>query len=240
MRRLPSHNIWIALPSAPVAGASHARHGYYNGPDRDGTTAYVLTLLRRQDIKASFFVTGQQLSLPGARVLAERAHAEGHWIGNHTFSHSVMFGDSDDLGLPDREIGRTQELIGGLSHPGRLFRPFGAGGNLSKSLLSAEAVSYLVAGRYSCVLWNSVPRDWEGDAEWVERCMEDIHRHTWTVVVMHDLPTGAMHYLAALIDRIRNSGAEIVQGFPDSCVPIKGGKVLGDLSRYTKKSTSTP
>jgi len=56
----------------------------------------VLGELARHDILASFFVTGRQLARPGGRELAERARAAGHWIGNHTLTHSVMFADSDD------------------------------------------------------------------------------------------------------------------------------------------------
>src|SRR5580658_5217360 len=135
-----------------------------NGPDPKGTTAFVLDELARHDILASFFVTGRQLARPGGRDLAERAHAAGHWIGNHTLTHSIMFGDSDDPSLPDREIGKTQALIGDLAYPDRLFRPYGGGGVIGPRLLSAAAVAHLERGGYTCVLWNSVPRDWEADA----------------------------------------------------------------------------
>ena len=82
-----------------------------------------------------------ELARPGGRDLAERAHAAGHWIGNHTLTHSVMFGDSDDPSLPDREIGEAQALIGDLAHPDRLFRPYGGGGVIGPRLLSAAAVA---------------------------------------------------------------------------------------------------
>ena len=59
-----------------------------NGPFESGT-ALVLDALAARSIKASFFLVGKQLAAPGARALAERAKAEGHWIGNHTLSHDV-------------------------------------------------------------------------------------------------------------------------------------------------------
>jgi len=192
----------------------------------------VLGELARHDILASFFVTGRQLARPGGRNLAERARAAGHWIGNHTLNHSVMFGDSDDPSLPDREIGEAQALIGDLAHPDRLFRPYG-GGVIGPRLLSAAAVAHLERGGYTCVLWNSVPRDWEADAAWVDRCLADIEAHDWTVVVAHDLPTGGMAYLPALLERIEALGAEFVQDFPDACVPILRGQVVADLSPIT-------
>jgi peptidoglycan/xylan/chitin deacetylase (PgdA/CDA1 family) len=206
-----------------------------NGPDPDGTTTAVLDLLALHGVKATFFLTGQQLRLPGASALARRTHMEGHWIGNHTMSHSVPFGVSDDRMLPLKEIGEMQELIGSISHPDRLFRPFGNGGALDDRLLSKDAIGYLVEGRYSCVLWNSVPRDWEADAAWVDRCLEDVQMHAWTLVVMHDLPTGGMRYLATLLARLKGLGAEIVQGFPSDCVPIVRGQIVSDLSRFSKK-----
>jgi peptidoglycan/xylan/chitin deacetylase (PgdA/CDA1 family) len=206
-----------------------------NGPDPDGTTTEVLDLLALHGIKATFFLTGHQLRLPGASALAQRAHTEGHWIGNHTMSHSVPFGESDDGTLPFKEIGQMQELIGGLSHADRFFRPFGSGGALDDRLLSKNAIAYLVEGGYSCVLWNSVPRDWEADAAWVDRCIEDVQMHAWTVVVMHDLPTGGMRYLSTLLTRLRALRAELVQAFPIDCVPIVRGQIVSDLGRFFKK-----
>jgi peptidoglycan/xylan/chitin deacetylase (PgdA/CDA1 family) len=207
-----------------------------NGPDPGGTTAFVLDEMARRRILASFFVVGRQLARPGARDLALRARDEGHWIGNHTLTHSVMFGDSDDASVADREIGETQELIGDLAHPDRLFRPYGGGGVISQRLLSSSAVSYLADGGYTCVLWTSVPRDWEADAAWVDRCLADIEDQDWTVVVAHDLPGGGMAYLPALLDRIEAMGAELVQDFPHACVPIRRGVVEADISPIVQQA----
>ena len=225
-----------ACPDAPYDSqtAKKVTLTFDNGPDPDGTTTAVLDLLALHGVKATFFLTGHQLRLPGASDLARRAHMEGHWIGNHTLSHSVPFGESDDRTLPLKEIGQMQELIGTLSHPDRLFRPFGSGGVMDDRLLSKNAIAYLVEGGYSCVLWNSVPRDWDADAAWVDRCIDDVQTHTWTVVVMHDLPTGGMRYLSALLTRLKALSAEIVQVFPSDCVPIVRGRIVSDLSRLYK------
>jgi len=60
-----------------------------NGPTPD-ITPLVLDVLARRGFKSTFFVIGEKLGRH--RALAERAHAEGHWIGNHTWSHSLPFG----------------------------------------------------------------------------------------------------------------------------------------------------
>src|SRR3954451_6671803 len=103
-----------------------------NGPTAD-VTPLVLDVLARRGVKATFFVIGEKLAQN--RALAERAHAEGHWIGNHTSSHSLPFG----LMHPEAanaEFDRTQAAIGALAHPPRFFRPYGQGGNLDPRLLS--------------------------------------------------------------------------------------------------------
>lgn len=206
-----------------------------NGPDPGGTTAWVLDVLRDHNLRSSFFVTGEQLAQPGARELAERTKAAGHWIGNHTLSHSVQFGDSEDPALPAREIGKTQALLGDLAHPARLFRPY-AGGAISASLLSDAAVRYLVDGHYTLALWNSVPRDWEGGREWIGRCLDDIATRDWSVVVLHDWPTGAMEHLPELLSELARAGVEIVQELEPGCVPIREGKLLADLRTMTTAS----
>jgi len=199
-----------------------------NGP-WPGVTEQVLDTLAARHLRSTFFVVGNELRK--SRPLAERAVAEGHWIGNHTMTHSVPLGDGAD---PVEEIEATQALIGDLAHASRWFRPFGRGGVLDDRLLSADAVAHLQQGGYSCVLWNSVPRDWEDPSAWIERALVDVESNDWTVVVMHDLPTGAMDHLPRLLDELDARGAEIVQDFPDACVPIRNGQITGDLTDLVK------
>ena len=142
-------------------------------------------------------------------------------------THSVSFGDGAD---PVQEIEATQKLIGDLGHTSRWFRPFGRGGVLDERLLSDDAVAHLQNNGYSCVLWNSVPRDWEDPDAWIDRCLTDVDSNEWTVVVLHDLPTGAMDRLPRFLDQLDARGANVVQDFPDDCVPIRNGELVGDLA----------
>jgi peptidoglycan-N-acetylglucosamine deacetylase len=199
-----------------------------NGP-REGVTDAVLDTLRAHDVRATFFVVGEDLSRPGARRLLERAVAEGHWVGNHTMSHDVQFGDHDDPGLPEREVGGAQRVLGELAHPRRLFRPYGGGGVLGPRLLSPSLVRFLVDGGYTMVLWNCVPRDWERPHGWVEPCLEGIGTRDWSLVVLHDIDAAAMGHLDELLVRLRAADVQIVQEHPDVCVPIDQGVLRGDL-----------
>ncbi len=200
-----------------------------NGPCV-GTTERVLDLLEQRRLRTTFFVVGQNLRHPAARALAHRAVAEGHWIGNHTLTHSVQLGAAGVAAdAPREEIGVAQDLIAELAHPDRLYRPYGAGGVLSKNLLSPAAVDYLCAGGYTCVLWSSVPRDWEPEVDWVQRCLADVETQAWPLVVLHDITGCALARLPELLDRLAEQHVEVVQEFPAGCVPIQRGVVTQAL-----------
>ena len=190
-----------------------------NGPDPQATPR-VLDVLAEHGIKATFFVVGEQLR--EHRALAERAHAEGHWIGNHTLTHPRPLGASPQA---RHEIEAVE--LGELAHPDKLFRPSGAGGDLEPGLLNREAVDTLVAGGYTCVLWNAVPGDWEDPDGWVDRALHQVAEHEWTLLVLHDVRDAAAPRLEAFLDRVE---ATFRQDFPPACVPIRGGRITGSLA----------
>jgi peptidoglycan-N-acetylglucosamine deacetylase len=220
--------------------AERPRHrvtlSFDNGP-RAGVTSAVLDTLRDHDVRATFFVVGEDAGRPGARALLERAVAEGHWVGNHTMRHVAQFGDQDDPELPEREVGEAQRVLGDLVHPARLFRPYGGGGLLGPRLLSPHLVRYLVDGCYSLVLWSCVPRDWERPHAWVEPCLAEVAEQAWALVVLHDNDAAAMGHLGELLAGLRDRGVEIVQELPAACVPIDRGVVRGDLEAYMGSPT---
>ena len=202
-----------------------------NGPEPE-VTPFVLDVLRRQGIKSTFFVLGNKLALPGRRALAGQAAAEGHWIGNHTYTHGVSLGERGEADAPAREIGRTEELIGSLAHADKFFRPNGGGGKLGPHLLSPRARDYLIERNYSVVLWNSIPEDWKDASGWVARGLKQIQSQPWSLMVLHDLPSGAMTHLESFIEQARALGAEFAQEFPPECLPLRAGQVTPALANY--------
>ena len=178
-------------------------------------------MLAAHGLKATFFVVGD--ALREHRALVERAHAEGHWIGNHTLTHPRPLGESSDAVA---EITATQDELGPLGRR-RLFRPSGAGGAIEPGLLSPPAVDALVAGAYTCVLWNAVPGDWRSSS-WVETALADIASRDWTLLVLHDVAGAAAERLDEFLSRV---DATVRQDFPPSCVPIVRGRVVLDLER---------
>jgi peptidoglycan/xylan/chitin deacetylase (PgdA/CDA1 family) len=203
-----------------------------DGPE-PSVTPIVLDVLSRHSVLSTFFVLGHKLTDPAARACAERARAEGHWIGNHTWTHTIPLGECPGADIVQEEIERTQAEIGPLANDPPLFRPNGAGGRLDHPLLSPEAAAKLLAGGYSCVLWNSSPRDCVSPDDWVETALLQITEQPWTLMVLHDIPSGAMRHLDRFLVEVRHCGGRFRQDFPPSCVPITAGEVTGPLGNFT-------
>lgn len=202
-----------------------------NGPDAE-VTPRVLEILSRRGIRSSFFLVGNKLARPGAADLARRATTERHWIGNHTFSHDPPLGPRSSATLAEEEIGRTQALIGTLSHPDRLFRPSGTKGALDNRMLDATCLQTLIDGRYSCVLWHNVPGDLWPMTDWVGNALAAIAERPWTLLVLHDIRNGCVARLEEFLDHLAANGTDIRQDFPPDCVPILRGAVRQNMAAY--------
>lgn len=194
-----------------------------NGPSPD-VTPQVLDTLIAYDVKATFFVLGEQAQTIDGQRLVARASAEGHAIGNHTFTHALLGDIPLDAAL--EEVDATQRLIKAFVGPNQLFRPTGGGGVINEKVMQRGLFNHLLGAGYSCVLWNCVPRDWEDPIGWVERALEDIQTRNWTVIVLHDLPTGAMDRLGDFIAGAKSLGATFTQAFPEDCVATWRGAVV--------------
>jgi peptidoglycan/xylan/chitin deacetylase (PgdA/CDA1 family) len=199
-----------------------------NGPT-PGITEHVLDILSSRRIQTTFFLIGEKLVKPGGRELAARAHSESHWIANHTLTHSVPLGEKPDAEYARREIEETQNLISELTHGYKLFRPMGGGGSIGPHLLSRAALQVLQTGKYTCVLWSSVPGDWKDQDGWVDRCVSEIAGRDWTVVVIHDVENAALPRLPEFLDRLDSLSIEFRQDFPEDVVITRRGEVVSPL-----------
>lgn len=90
-----------------------------DGPTPEGVDI-VLHELQRRNLRATFFLIGERMQRwPGQ---ADRLAAAGMELGNHSFSHKRMIGQSETH--YDQEIARTEALLHAAgAPPSRLFRP---------------------------------------------------------------------------------------------------------------------
>ncbi len=109
-----------------------------------GYTAQILEILKKNNIKATFFVVGQVLQ--NYPDLGKRIVNEGHIIGNHTWHHWYHFFNKQAAAL---EIDRTSDLIYKTTGTKTtLFRP--PGGILHNGL-----AAYAQSKDYTVVMWSA-------------------------------------------------------------------------------------
>ncbi len=90
-----------------------------DGPHHPNTTR-VLEVLKKHGVKAVFFVIGKNIE--GAEKIMQQLIAEGHTIGNHSFSHDAKI----DLWPAKKiaaDLAACQDIIETYQPGNRLFRP---------------------------------------------------------------------------------------------------------------------
>ena len=143
-------------------------------------------------MSAVFFVIGERLSRPSGMRLAKRIVAEGHLLGNHSYSHARLAGMS--TATVRRELGRTQELIEAAGERRRLFRPpYGA------TDASLDEISTKLG--YGMLLWNVDSLDWRLRAQgtWLTHVKDQIGRSPLQTVLLHDIHITTAQGLATLL-----------------------------------------
>jgi peptidoglycan/xylan/chitin deacetylase (PgdA/CDA1 family) len=129
-------------------------------------TPAILDLLKKAEIPATFFVTGQWAEQHPAWL--RRIVAEGHVLGNHSYSHR-SFTKLSDAAVVD-ELVRTDAAISKIAGVSTkpLFRPpFGAQSARVNRLLGAQGYRY-------DVLWTIDSLGWKGlsPGEIISRCLD--------------------------------------------------------------------
>ena len=202
-----------------------------NGPEPEATPG-VLAVLARRHIPAMFFVIGEKLRDPKARALAAQARDAGHVIGNHTLTHGAPLGRRSAAEAL-HEITETDALLRDLAAPERYFRPNGGGGALGAHLLNGAAARHLMVAEATMVLWNAVPGDFRDADGWpaTAHAMLSAAREP-VMLVLHDLPNGAMRHLDRFLGEIQEQGWLFHRDPPPGCVPLRRGVPGPDFARY--------
>ena len=170
-----------------------------NGPE-PGVTPRVLDILREARHQDDLLRDRREAGDPERRRLAARAHDEGHWIGNHTFTHSVPLGQQRD---PETARTRDRPDAGRDRRP-RASQIAGSGRSAAAAisttrLLKPSVVEYLTRNKHSCVLWNAIPRDWDDPDGWVDRALAQCRSQPWSLMVAarsaerRDAPSRRLH-----------------------------------------------
>ena len=181
-----------------------------DGPDPKWTPL-ILDILKRYNVKATFFILGLQAEdYPG---LVERIVSEGHEIGSHTYTHtniSTITNEQIEL-----ELNATQfllESITGLSTT--LFRPPYNADTRPNSLAELKPLKYVQDQfGYLLVMESIDPEDWArpGASEILQRIKQQ--RPQGNVILLHDAGGNRAQTVEALpqiIEYLQTRGDKIV------------------------------
>lgn len=165
-------------------------------------TEQVLDILKKNNIKATFFMVGEVVK--EYPQLAKQVVADGHAVGNHTWTHPYR--RFDEAGA-SWEIDRTSELIYKTTGVRTsLFRP--PGGYLTNGLAAyAEKEKYVVA------MWSADSIDYRRPSP--ERLAYNVLRNARPggIVLMHDGGGNRSNTVAALpiiISDLKKQGYKFV------------------------------
>lgn len=165
-----SNNDTPDLKGGPESSTRNTEHNpstarvFYSSPNRalkqvsltfdDGPDAYytpqILEILKKYDVKATFFVVG--LRAQAHPEMVRRIVSEGHSIGNHTWDHPILPKLPTDK--VKEEVQKTEQLlysITGLNTA--MFRPpYGSA--------TAQVIDEISSLGYKIIDWSVDTRDW--------------------------------------------------------------------------------
>ncbi len=140
-----------------------------DGPKPE-TTNKVLDVLKKHDVKATFFINGKRVNSDAAVETLNRIVAEGHILANHSHNHREL--KNLDLAEVESEVDRTHQIIEDTGVAPTYFRfPFGSSNCDTADLV--RSFGYRVTG------WHTDSADWcfASDRDGVGYCSPRTFRH---------------------------------------------------------------
>lgn len=138
-------------------------------------TLKILEILKKNNIKATFFWVGQ--ALKDHPQIGKQVVAEGHAIGNHTWHHWYH---QLDASTAARELDDTAQLIYKTTGVRTsLFRPPGA-------VMNNGVADYAIQQKNAIVMWSNDPMDYRPLS--AHQLVKNVIRkaHPGAIVLMHD------------------------------------------------------
>ena len=167
-----------------------------DGPRADTTSALLDGLLER-GASATFFVVGQQV--PCNEGLLKRMKAEGHQIGNHTYSHIRLRTADKDLVV--EEIQKSEVLLRSAVGEGSFWLrpPYGAIDRQRAALIKTPMI-----------YWSVDPQDWKLlDAQKVVDAVLCAVR-PGDVILLHDFYPTSVQAALEIVDRLQAESYDFV------------------------------
>lgn len=161
------------------------------------TTPEILKILRDKQVKATFFVLGENVEAYPA--LVRQAAADGHEIASHSYTHRYLTKITPEE--CEAEIEKASQVIAQQVAAPTLFRPPGG-------LYNDNVIEAAQKRNYSVILWSVDTLDWQRPSPGtIVRTVVD-ELSPGGIVLLHDglYPMPTPKALGNLIDRLRAKG----------------------------------
>jgi len=182
-----------------------------DGPSQT-VTPLILDLLKKEDIKATFFVLGKMVKLNPE--LVKREYEEGHYIANHGYSHeygTIYKSVNSVISEFNRNEAEIQKAIGVKDYHSHLFRfPGGYWGGRYFSV-KQKAAKELNKKDISFIDWNALTSDAAGantKKKILSNLKSTVKGKSTVVLLMHDASGKILTYetLEDVIKYLREQG----------------------------------
>jgi len=172
-------------------------NGYENG-----YTAKVLDVLKEKKVPAIFFVTGHYVQ--DQPELLKRMVAEGHLIGNHSWSHPDMSRISDSQ--LKEELDKVKEAVTRITDQKdmKYLRP-------PRGIFSKRSLEQSRQLGYTNVFWSVAYKDWDTNSQrGAEYAYQQVmgQLHPGAVILLHSVSRDNAEALGRIIDEARRQGYE--------------------------------
>lgn len=183
-----------------------------DGPTSD-VTPQVLDVLKKYNVKATFFCLGKMLE--ANPDVAKREYEEGHLVANHTFYHnySDLYASSESF---MKEINMTQDKIKEITgeEPFKLIRfPGGSHNAGSFAAVKQEYKKVLKEKGFYYADWNCLNGDAEATLRSTDELINSVKKTALEnnlIVLMHDASTKTTtpQALGSIIEYLKSKGYE--------------------------------
>ncbi len=212
--QLPERNSDIIVDVGKSDGVKKAYLTFDDGPNYSVTTD-ILDILRRYNIKATFFMVGTLME--HNQGAARRVYDEGHLLANHSYSHkySELYASTDAF---MNQINHTQELIYKITdnknYPKVCRFPGGGYNSGYYGEMKKECKVKLEENGYRYCDWNALTGDAESANPSADSIMSRLKKTVGekedVVILMHDAPAKSVtaKTLPDVIDYLIECGYE--------------------------------
>lgn len=178
---------------APIALSGKVVALTFDDGPSPANTPQILDILAKYKAKATFYVIGG--SIPGNEAILKRALAEGHEIGNHTWTHPDL--QTLPIEVVQQEIKDSNKLIeSSLGIKPKTFRPpYG----------STNPVIASVAGLHQA-LWDIDTLDWQNRDPQAILAVVQSQLKPGATILMHDIHGSTVEALPLVLDYLVSQG----------------------------------